>query len=123
VVQDAPPDSIVLFERATRHAEAVMARVTPEQLAHPTPCSAWTVQDLVDHMVGATDYLSSALAGHPPRGRSGTSVVEYREGVIRVLAGLRLPGALDRSTPGISQPRPGRTPGSIRSSCRPAPRS
>jgi hypothetical protein len=41
-----------LFARAARQAEAVMARVTSGQLAKPTPCSEWTVQSLIDHMVG-----------------------------------------------------------------------
>jgi uncharacterized protein (TIGR03086 family) len=98
VSEHATPDSVELFERATRHAETVMARVTPGQLAGPTPCSEWAVQDLIDHMVGGTDYLLSALGGSQPHApRSGTSVDDYRAGVTRVLAGLRKPGALDRT--------------------------
>ena len=91
------PDPVQLFARATRHAEAVMARLTPDQLAGPTPCSAWTVQDIVDHMVGGTDYLLAALAGARPEPRSGASAEAYRGGVARVLAGLRESGALDRT--------------------------
>jgi uncharacterized protein (TIGR03086 family) len=90
----APVD---LFERATRQAEAVMARVTSGQLAAPTPCSEWTVQDLIDHMVGGTDYLLNALAGSRAEPRSGASIDDYRGDVARVLSGLRKPGALDRT--------------------------
>jgi uncharacterized protein (TIGR03086 family) len=90
-------DPVDLFARATRHAESVMGHVTPDQLAGPTPCSEWTVQALVDHMVGGTDYLLSALAGTRPRPRTGTSVDDYRGGVARALTGLREPGALGRT--------------------------
>jgi uncharacterized protein (TIGR03086 family) len=93
----APPDPIDLFARATRHAETVMARVTSDQLAGPTPCSEWTVQALIDHMVGGTDYLLAALAGAQPQPRSGASIEEYRSGVARVLTGLHESGALDRT--------------------------
>ena len=54
---------VELFERATRQAEVVMARVTSEPLTHPTPCSEWTVQQLIDHMIGGPDYLVSVVAG------------------------------------------------------------
>lgn len=89
----APVD---LFERATRHAEALMARVTSGQLTGPTPCNEWTVQDLIDHMVGGTDYLRSALAGTLPQPRSGASIDDYRTGVAGAMTGLREPGALAR---------------------------
>ena len=60
--EHAAPDPVDLFARATQHAETVMARVTSDQLAGPTPCSEWTVQTLIDHMVGGTGYLLAALA-------------------------------------------------------------
>lgn len=92
-------ESVDLFARATRQAEAVMARVTTAQLADPTPCSAWTVQDLIDHMVGGPEYLVSAIAGSPPEARSGASVEVYRAGVAGALAGLQEPDALNRRCP------------------------
>ncbi|MGE3269392.1 MAG: TIGR03086 family metal-binding protein [Chloroflexota bacterium] len=93
----AMPDPISLFERATRRADAVMAGVAPAQLSAPTPCSAWTVQQLIDHMVGGTAYLLSALSGRQPsEPRAGASLADYRAGVAEVLAGLREPGALER---------------------------
>ena len=93
----ALPTPVDLFERATRHADAVMARVSPDQLSSPTPCSEWTVQQLIDHMVGATDYLRGALSGQPPVPRAGTSHADYRAGVAQVLAGLHSPDVLERT--------------------------
>jgi uncharacterized protein (TIGR03086 family) len=90
-------DPVVLLERATVRAGAVMARVGAGRLADPTPCAEWTVQQLIDHMVGSTDYLAAALAGREPVARSGGSADDYRIGVRSVLEGLRRPGALDRT--------------------------
>ena len=64
-------DPVVLFERATARAAAVMAAVEPDQLDGPTPCTDWDVQQLIDHMVGSTDYLLAALAGEAPLEVSG----------------------------------------------------
>jgi uncharacterized protein (TIGR03086 family) len=89
-------DPVLLFPRATARGADVMAAVRPEQLIDPTPCSEWSVQQLVDHMVGSTDYLLAALAGEQPSIRSGTGVDDYRVGVAKVLDGLREPGALER---------------------------
>ena len=88
---------MVLFERATVRAAAVMARVGAGRLGDPTPCAEWTVQQLIDHMVGSTDYLAAALAGRELVARSGASVDDYQTGARSVLEGLRRPGALDRT--------------------------
>jgi uncharacterized protein (TIGR03086 family) len=97
VTETAMTEPIVLFERATRQAEAVMARVTSAQLAAPTPCSKWTVQDLIDHMVGGPEDLLGALASRPPTPPSGASIDEYRARVARALVAMREPGALART--------------------------
>ena len=89
-------DLVALYRRAAEHASTVVDSVTADQLAGPTPCTAWTVQDLLDHMVGGTDYLSAALAGATPSPRTGATAADFRAGVAGVLAGLAEPGALDR---------------------------
>jgi len=88
-------DPVVLFERATARAAAVMAAVEPDQLDGPTPCADWDVQQLIDHMVGSTDYLLAALAGEAPLEVSGRTVVDYRRGLERLSSDLRAPGNLD----------------------------
>ena len=62
-------DALSLFERATAHACQVLAQVSPEQLALPTPCSEWDVQALIDHLAGGPAYLLGALSEgrHPGR--------------------------------------------------------
>jgi uncharacterized protein (TIGR03086 family) len=90
------PSPVDLYRRATAGAIAVAERVRPDQLDLPTPCSAWTVQDLLDHLVGSTAYLGAALAGTEPSTPSGSRPAALRAGVEACLAGLAEPGALDR---------------------------
>lgn len=89
-------DPVMLFERAANRAAAVMAAVRPDQLDDPTPCAEWNVQQLIDHMVGATDYLLAALAGEEPPALSGRSTAEFERGLASLAEGLRAPGALER---------------------------
>ena len=88
---------VVLFERATACAATVMTAVSAGQLSDPTPCAAWHVQQLIDHLVGATDYLLAALAGELPPQRSRQSVENYERGLARRHTGLRAPGGLERT--------------------------
>lgn len=90
-------DPVTLFSKATARAGAVMAGVSPDQLRLPTPCTDWSVQDLIDHMVGSTGYLLAALESREPTPVTGTTATDYEAGRARVLAGLAAPGALDRT--------------------------
>ena len=93
----AQPSPTDLYRRATTDALAVAEGVRPDQLDLPTPCSAWTVQDLLDHLVGGTHYLTSAIAGTEPSAPTRSTPADFRAGVNACLAGLAQPGALDRT--------------------------
>ncbi|OHV65597.1 TIGR03086 family protein [Pseudofrankia sp. BMG5.36] len=74
-----------------------MAGVCAEHLIGPTPCAKWTVQDLVDHLVGGTGYLLSAATGNqpvPPAGPATTG--QFAVGFAAVLDAVARPGAMDR---------------------------
>ena len=94
---DGMPDPVTLFQRATAHAAGVIATVTPDQLADPTPCAEWCVQELIDHMVASTDYLRVALDGGEQVRRSGATAADYQVGVAACLTGLAAPGVLERT--------------------------
>jgi uncharacterized protein (TIGR03086 family) len=95
--QEAPVNPVDLYRSATGRAVEVAEGVRPEQLGLPTPCSAWDVQALLDHLVGGTEYLLAAMAGRPPVPPTGTTAADYREGVEAVVAGLGRPGALEQT--------------------------
>lgn len=91
------PDPVDLYRRAAADALQVAGAVRPDQLGLPTPCRDWTVQDLLDHLVGGTRYLGAALAGTEPAAPTGTTVEDLRTGIDACLHGLTEPGALTRT--------------------------
>ena len=92
-------DPIMLFERATTCAADVLGGVRAMQLADPTPCTRWTVQDLVDHMVGSTDYLLGATGAVVIVRSASATMDDYHFGVARVLDALQRPGTVRRRCP------------------------
>lgn len=60
------------FYRAYDHAADIVAGVQPSQLNQPTPCSAYDVAGMVDHLVGA-GHRAVALG----RGESPTGAAEF----------------------------------------------
>ena len=43
----------------------VVAHVTPDQAAHPTPCDSWDVQALANHLINGLDRFRATVAGEP----------------------------------------------------------
>lgn len=90
------PAPSLLYRAATERAVAVVEAVRPDQLGWPTPCSEWSVHQLIDHLIGGADYLLSAAKGMGPGPSEGVPGTEYRARVNRVLTALESPGALER---------------------------
>jgi uncharacterized protein (TIGR03086 family) len=65
MAQEAMPNPIDLFTKASSHAKGIVAGVKQDQLSSPTPCSEWNVKALIDHLIGGAQYLSSSLSGNP----------------------------------------------------------
>jgi uncharacterized protein (TIGR03086 family) len=94
-----PTSPVTLYEQASARAVEVAEGVRPDQLSSPTPCSAWTVQDLLDHLVGGTVYLRGAISGSPMEAPSEATAADYRAERDRCLAALRDPDVLSRTCP------------------------
>jgi uncharacterized protein (TIGR03086 family) len=58
-------DVLPLLERAYSEAIDVAAKITPEDLDRPTPCTEWDVRALVNHLLFSATRLSAATAGLP----------------------------------------------------------
>lgn len=56
-------DTIAALPIAAAHFEAVTALVTSGDLAKPTPCGDWTVQQLLDHVVGGNAMAAALIGG------------------------------------------------------------
>jgi uncharacterized protein (TIGR03086 family) len=91
------PDPVKLYRVATDRAIALVEGVRSDQLGSPTPCTEWTVQQLIEHLVGGTQYLSSAARGREPTPNANVTTADFRRGVADVLEALEVPGASERT--------------------------
>ena len=56
-----------LLERALNQSAAIIAEIRPGQAALPTPCTDWTVEDLVRHLVAQDlPHFTAAARGETP---------------------------------------------------------
>jgi uncharacterized protein (TIGR03086 family) len=91
------PDQVSLYRAAADRALTVADAVRADQLESPTPCSEWTVQQLIDHLVGGTKYLlSAAQQREPPTPPVHATSEEYRKGVADVLEALAQPAVMEQ---------------------------
>jgi uncharacterized protein (TIGR03086 family) len=58
-------DVLSLLDRAYAETIDVAAKLTPEDLDRPTPCTEWTVRDLINHFLWSATRLSEATVGRP----------------------------------------------------------
>lgn len=91
-----------LDSRAVRTSVALVSRVTAEDLGKPTPCSAWTLAELLAHMTVQHRGFAAAAAGNgadpdvwQPAPPAGDPVAAYAEAAGQVLAAFAADGVLD----------------------------
>lgn len=87
-------DPVELYRRAAARAVDVANGVRPDQLSWSTPCSDWTVQELLDHLVGGTAYLAAALGADPVEPPTPGTAGDLADGVARCLDRMDDPAAL-----------------------------
>jgi uncharacterized protein (TIGR03086 family) len=92
-----PTDPVSLYRAATDRACDIVEAVRPDQLGSPTPCTDWTVQRLIDHLVGGTEYLLAAAENREPAQRTFSMGADFRLCVAAVLDALEVPGAMERT--------------------------
>ncbi len=56
-------DNITALPIAAARFESVAALVTADDLRKPTPCGDWTVQQLLDHVIGGNLMAAALLSG------------------------------------------------------------
>ena len=60
-------DLVDTLDQTFQHAQQIIAGVRPDQYDDKTPCTEWTVRDLLNHEIGVVAGLGAAAAGTPPR--------------------------------------------------------
>jgi uncharacterized protein (TIGR03086 family) len=88
-----------LYRQATSCAVRVARGIRPDELALPMPCAEWTVQDLLDHLVGGTHYLAGALGAATSETSTATTADDLAAGVAACLECLDDPVALEHRSP------------------------
>ncbi len=86
MTDDTPP--IDQLGRALTAVDSLVAGVLPGQWSVPTPCSQWSVQQLVDHLVGMNRVFVAMLDEQPPPQRSERSADELAEAFTASAASL-----------------------------------
>jgi uncharacterized protein (TIGR03086 family) len=61
-------EPLAAHQRAQDVFAVVLANVSPDQLAAPTPCSEWTIGDLIDHVLGGNEHVAqwAGIDQQPP---------------------------------------------------------
>ncbi len=99
-------DKLAALEHAYAMAAPVVSAATPDTYDWPTPCTAWDVRTLLNHLIRVIDQFPVVLAGEKAdwAGVAFTDDPEQalRSAVAANLAAWRRPGALET---------PGRLPG------------
>jgi len=103
-------DIIDSLDTTFRHAHGVIAGVRPDQLADRTPCTDWTVRDLLEHMIGVVSGLGAAAAGaeRTPFVLGADPAAQFEAASVAAMAAWRSPGVLDRVIDAGPGPMPGR---------------
>lgn len=101
-----PDDKVVAFDaQAVRASIALVEQVTGADLARPTPCAGWTLQDLLAHMMTQHYGFAAASTGDGDlaqwhlRPLGDDPVAAYRASAEHVLAAFAADGVLDRQFP------------------------
>ena len=111
---DAPTD---LVERAFTATREQVDATRPAHLTLSTPCPAWDVRTLVNHIIGGAywyaeamrDGVSPPIEGDDDDYVAGDFGTAYAEGIRQALAAFAAPGALDTTVTFVGRPVPATT--------------
>lgn len=92
---------LVLYRRAADVAVEIVERVRPDQLGDPTPCTEWSVRELINHVVSGNLFFIHLATGSPPPARGidhlgDDPVAAFRDSVRAVSAAFEADGFLER---------------------------
>jgi uncharacterized protein (TIGR03086 family) len=89
------------LEEAISSTRSVLTAVSRNQLGDDTPCAAWKVSDLINHIVGGLYFFEAGVKGEPPAGGetdfSATDFVSaFDESAARCLAAFQVDGVMEK---------------------------
>jgi uncharacterized protein (TIGR03086 family) len=93
------------LEQAFADTRKVLAAVTPEQLDQSTPCQSWKVRDVINHLVGGSQWFGASVnAGVAPEFddnamtafADGDYLAEFDKGIAETVAAFGAAGAQEK---------------------------
>ena len=97
------------LDQTFQHAKGVIGNVRAEQMDNATPCSEWTVRDLMSHTIGVVAGIG-ATAADAPRSEfqlADDPVAQFHDAATANIAAWRAPGVMDKMVNGGPGPMPG----------------
>ena len=102
------PDLLNLYDQASAWTLTKVRRAV-DQLDRPTPCEAWNVRTLLDHMLDTQRYFTDTARGEhrpppspePPAMVGDDPVGAFERGRSELLAAFGQPGVIDKSGPAL----------------------
>ena len=97
-----PPLSVEQLTRALSAIGDLIAGIRDDQWSAPTPCTDWTVHDLVNHLVGVNLVFAALLSDQAPPASGADHLGDnpagaYRDSGVAVQAAFDQPGVLERT--------------------------
>lgn len=88
-------DILELDRRATDATGSIISGLTDDQLDLPTPCSEWTVRDVIEHLVANATNHAASITGSRVEAPDGDPRARFLAASSHLTATLATPGALD----------------------------
>jgi uncharacterized protein (TIGR03086 family) len=98
-------ETIDAFHRVTTVAQAVIGSLSEDQFTLPTPCTEWTVRDVLNHIRHGDALVTAWLTGTPAPDSGDTDYLGEHptnavfQGMAETTAALAVPGILERTIP------------------------
>ncbi|MGH3825316.1 MAG: TIGR03086 family metal-binding protein [Pseudonocardiaceae bacterium] len=97
-----PPPSVEQLSRALTAVGHLITGIRPEQWSGATPCTDWTVRELVNHLVGVNLVFVALLSDQAPPERGADHLGDdpagvYHDSGVAVQVAFDQPGVLERT--------------------------
>jgi uncharacterized protein (TIGR03086 family) len=87
-----------LFRRAASHTRAAVAGVDASQMGDETPCADWTVEELLNHIIGGASLGAVAFGAAAPEADSALGA--YDGATEAAVKAMNVDGAMERMVTG-----------------------
>jgi uncharacterized protein (TIGR03086 family) len=90
------------LEQAIASTRGILTAVSKDQLGDATPCAAWKVSDVINHIVGGQSFFEAGAKGEPPVAgdadfAAADFVADFDDASQRCLAAFRADGVMERT--------------------------